>query len=408
VRYFGGRRRRDSGKVTDHYAEAAHRLARGEEENYHGQRYTVGQVSAIARSGFAVRVISVKDVAPLEHLPAGVETIGLKLYPGRYQCPRIRQLLRMAADWRPTHLMLQAPLTPMLNWATRNQVVTLPLLADSFRATGLRQRLAYRRLARALNHPAIRWVANHGANACADLVRIGVDGRKVLPFDWPPFDSPSKWPAKKAPVNPRTVQLVFAGQIDTKKGVGDLLEVIAIARSHGEDYRARLAGFGRELQALKRRARRLGVGDAVDFVGYVSRTEVLELMHAGDVVVVPSRHDYPEGMPQTIYQGLVSRTPVAVSNHPMFAGRVEHRRNGVVFRATDPKSFYQAIHDLVYDQSLYERLSLEGDAFAEKIHGPLKWHQVVRRWINGSVDDNIWLRQFAVVQETHAACRQAE
>jgi hypothetical protein len=76
---------------------------------------------------------------------------------------------------------------------------------------------------------------NHCVNACADLVRIGVDGGKVLPLDWPPFDS-SKCPAKTAPVNPQKLRLACTGQTDTKKGVKRFARSIAIARSRGDDY----------------------------------------------------------------------------------------------------------------------------------------------------------------------------
>jgi glycosyltransferase involved in cell wall biosynthesis len=184
-------------------------------------------------------------------------------------------------------------------------------------------------------------------------------------------------------------------------GVSDLLEVIAIARSHGEEFRASLAGFGRVLKALKRRARRLGIGAAVDFVGHTSCAQVLELMHAGDVVVVSSRHDYPDGIPQTIYRvGLAIACGGLESSdvrRPYPAGL--QRCGLVVFRAAASRSFYQAIHDFVHDAALYERLSLESDEFATKIHGPLKWHQVVMRWISGSAEDDVWSRQFAVVHD---------
>ena len=40
-------------------------------------------------------------------------------------------------------------------------------------------------------------------------------------------------------------------------------------------------------------------------------------MSAHDIVIVPSRHDYPEGLPMTIYEALAMRTPLVVSDHPM-------------------------------------------------------------------------------------------
>jgi glycosyltransferase involved in cell wall biosynthesis len=119
-------------------------------------------------------------------------------------------------------------------------------------------------------------------------------------------------------------------------------------------------------------------------------------MHAGDVVVVASRHEYPEGMPQTIYEGLISRSPLAVSDHPMFVGRIEHRRSGVIFEASNPASLYEAVHDLVNDAVLYERLSLDSDQFASSFHGPLKWDQVITRWLRGGAEDDAWLGQYAL------------
>jgi glycosyltransferase involved in cell wall biosynthesis len=381
------------------YAEAVHRFASGGEENYLGQRYTVDYVAGLAAAGDEVRVLSIGDDAKLERLPSGVESQGVRVYrPGRFRQPRINELIEVAEQWRPSHLLLQTPLVPVIRWAITNRVETLPLFADSFRAPGLRRRIRYRMLANALNHPAIRWISNHGPNACLDLVRIGVDGRKVVPFDWPSFDSPSIWPAKTAPAASDGITLTYVGQIAISKGVSDLIEAIALAWKHGDQYRAVLVGRGPEMEAMRLKVRTLGLEDAVAFAGAVPRRRVMELMHAGDVVVVPSRHEYPEGMPQTIYEGLVSRSPVAVSDHPMFVGRIEHRESGVVFKASDAASLYHTIRELVNDRELYERLSRDSDHFASGFHGPLKWDELITRWLRGAAEDDAWLRQFAVTQ----------
>lgn len=377
------------------YAEAEHRFARGENENYYAQRYTVDYVASLVRAGNQVRVIALGEDAPLEQLPSGVESLGIRLYPGGVRSPRTHSLVRMAAEWKPTHLLLQAPIPEMLRWAVPGRIETLPLLADSFRAAGIRNRLWYRRLSAALNDSAIRWVVNHGPNACADLARIGVDSSKLLPFDWPSFDSPSKWPAKKAPADAGAIVLTYVGQITASKGVGDLIEAVAIAKNRGEHYQANLAGSG-EIEPFRDLASRLGVADLINFFGPVSRRRVLELMNIGDVVVVASRHEYPEGMPQTIYEGLVSRSPVVVSDHPMFKGRIVPRQNGMIFSAADPDSLYRTVHDLVHDSALYEQLSKNADLNARNFHGPLKWDQVIGRWLSGTAEDHAWLRQYAL------------
>jgi glycosyltransferase involved in cell wall biosynthesis len=183
----------------------------------------------------------------------------------------------------------------------------------------------------------------------------------------------------------------------TSKGVGDLIDAIAIAHAKGESYRAVLVGRGSDLEKMQAKVHKLGVGDSINFAGLVARSRVIELMHAGEIVVVPSRHEYPEGIPHTIYEGLLSRSPLVVSDHPMFGARIEHGRSGVLFKASNPQSLYETVHDLVNNADLYERLSRDGDHLARNFHGPLKWDQVVTRWLNGSAADDAWLRQYALL-----------
>ncbi len=377
------------------YGEAARRLEAGGGETYYAQRFTVEYVAGLARAGAAVRVLALGADAPLERLASGVESAGLALHRGGPLGPRLGALLRAVAAWAPSHLLLQVPLAGVIRWALAHGVRLLPLLADSFHAAGLRQRLRYRRLAAALNAPALRWVVNHGPNAAADLVRIGVDPRKVLPFDWPALVTPGHLPPKLAPPDPRRVHLVYAGAVAEAKGVGDLVAAVALAKAAGHHHRATIAGGG-ELAAFAGLASRLGVSDRVELVGRLEHAAVLALMNQGDVVVVPSRHAYPEGMPMTIYEGLASRSPVVVSDHPMFRGRVVHRQSAVVFPAASPLGLFEAVRDLAGDAPLYRRLSAGAEATCATFFGPLKWDQVITRWLSGTPADDAWLGRFAL------------
>jgi glycosyltransferase involved in cell wall biosynthesis len=378
------------------YAEAEHRFARGGGETFYAQRYAVEHVAAMARGGHAVRVVSIGRVEPLERLPSGVESVGMLLYPGRFRRPRMGELRRHAEDFAPTHLLLHSPIVEMMRWGVRRGVDVLPLLADSFRAAGLRRRLWYRRLAAALNDPRIRWVANHGPNAAADLVRIGVDPRKELPYEMPVMVSPADRAPKLAPADPSRTRIVFVGSLHPAKGVGDVVDAVALARERGLGVRATVVGTGDEA-AFRARARERGVEDRVEFTGRVTHDRVLALMAEGDLVVVPSRHEYPEGMPMTIFEGLASRSPVAVSDHPMFAGRIVHRRSGVVFPAANPAALLDAVLELAGDRELYERLSRDADVACASFFGPLLWDQVISRWLGGTPADDAWLRRFALV-----------
>ena len=379
------------------YAEAEHRFARGGDETYYAQRYTVRFVAELVRKGNQIRVMTIAEDAPVEELPSGVESLGVRMYLGRFRRPATGAVIRTAEAWQPTHVILQSPVAQILRWAVRSRLEILPMFADSFRRRGLRARLSYRRLATVLNEPAIRWVVNHGRNAAEDLVRIGVEPRKVLPFDWPSLVSPSGLPPKKTPVDSSAVRLTYAGRVTSSKGVGDLIEAVAVARSKGKHYLATIMGDG-DVHTFELLARRLGVDRQIEFTGPVSHERVQRLMNEGDVVIVPSRWEYPEGLPQTIYEGLASRSPVVVSDHPMFAGRVAHRKSCMVFRASNPESLFEVIDELVSDGALYERLSRNADQICLNFHEPLKWDQVISRWLSASTEDDAWLRRFALAQ----------
>jgi glycosyltransferase involved in cell wall biosynthesis len=44
-------------------------------------------------------------------------------------------------------------------------------------------------------------------------------------------------------------------------------------------------------------------------LGVIAAEPVLDEMRNSDAVVVPSRHDYSEGLPNTIFEALASRSP---------------------------------------------------------------------------------------------------
>src|SRR2546430_10038779 len=85
-----------------------------------------------------------------------------------------------------------------------------------------------------------------------------------------------------------------------------------------------------------------GTVGRVVFRGKISHDEVLSEMRAHDAVLVPSRREYPEGLPMTIYEAPCTRTPVAASDHPMFLKRIVADSNGLAFRSADSASISDA------------------------------------------------------------------
>jgi glycosyltransferase involved in cell wall biosynthesis len=292
-------------------------------------------------------------------------------------------LVELVRLTRPTHLVVRSPILPLFRWALRERVALLPLLADSFRGGGLRKRLRHRELALTLNHPAICIVANHNIAASLDLHHIGVDNRKIVPYDWPAETSPRDFPAKKAPAPGQPFRLLYVGSIIETKGVGDLITAVALLRQQGRNVTLTIIGSG-DVQQYRAMVARKGLVDDVTFAGKQPHSVVMAEMHAHGAVVVPSHSAYPEGLPMTLYEAICSRTPLLASDHPMFALRLRDGVNSLVFRERNPSSIAECVQRLMDSPSLCEHLSESAERTAEQYLCPLKFADLISAFLDPS------------------------
>ena len=378
------------------YAEAVHRFAAGGKENYYAQKYTVDYMAGLATRFSAASVVTFSRDHPFEKLPNGVGAQGVLLYtPGAKA--RHGDLVRVVETLDPTDLVVVAPLRSLIGWALRRSIRTLPLFADSFHAPGLLNRVRYVLLRRLLNRPAIRWVANHSIAAALDLERIGVQRHKILPFDWPPIVSPSGY-APKAPPASGPFRLLYVGLLVESKGVGDLLRTMPRLPS----CTLTVVGAGADEAILRVIPSSNGTVGRVVFRGKISHDEVLSEMRAHDAVLVPSRREYPEGLPMTIYEALCTRTPVVASDHPMFLKRIVADWNGLVFRAADSVSIAEAVERLRTNAELYRALSVNAGEAAKEFLCPLKWHTLLDLWLQDSSESEAQLASFSLANHSYA------
>jgi glycosyltransferase involved in cell wall biosynthesis len=369
------------------YRASARNFASGGKETYHSQRYSDELIAGLKSEATQVAVVCVNADPYDDVLPNGIRVLGMRLW--HQSTPH--DLVKVISELAPTHLIPRTPLTPVIRWATRERVSVLPMLADSFPIAGLRARLRNWRLGRTLNNPAVRWVGNHNVSAARDLERIGVKPEKVVPWDWPPSSTPDEYETKTFPESRRNLRLIYVGAVSKEKGVGDCIEAVALLNGTGWNVELTIVGSGEDREILQGHARHLGVGQAVRFTGRLPRERVVPEMHEHDVVIVPSRHEYAEGMPRAVYDALSSRTPLVVSDHPVFAGRIEDRSTAMVFRAARPESLAECLRALLSDSGLYESLSTNGEIAWRRLQCPVRWGDFLVRGIRDSDEDRQWL-----------------
>jgi glycosyltransferase involved in cell wall biosynthesis len=366
------------------------------EETYYGHTYVLETLAGLRSSAASVGLLCcVTDERYEALLPSGVSVLGAAANP-QDEFETVKTVLE---DFDPTHVVILAPLPKVIEWAIARGARTMCLLADSF-DPGLARRVVRlrrtRQLVRLFNDPRVEWVGNHNMPACRSLEQIGVRSEKIIPWDWPHSSSPFHVGPKTSSATPPS--LLYVGTVTKPKGAWDLVRAVALLRKRGLSMPSKIVGGG-GVPELKELAVQLGVADIVEFMGSVPNREVTTLMREAWAVVVPSRRRYPEALPLTIYEALSTRTPIIASDHPMFRSHLVHGETALIFRQASPSSLAARVLELRSDPVLYDRLSYNAGEAWNALQVPVKWADLIGRWVNESQTNKAWL-------EGHSLSRQ--
>jgi glycosyltransferase involved in cell wall biosynthesis len=202
-----------------------------------------------------------------------------------------------------------------------------------------------------------------------DLVRRGVSRERVAVIH-PGVDS--RW-YHPDPATPRAERptFLYLGRLKRYKGVEFALMAIAAARRTRGDMTLDICGQGDDRPRLERLAKRLGLGEAVQFLGFVSEQDKRRLLRRAWAVVFPSPK---EGWGITNVEAAASGTPALASDSPGLRESVQDGVTGYLV----PHGEYRALADrmlaLAADRSLVDRLGRGARTFAEA----LSWDTAAR------------------------------
>jgi D-inositol-3-phosphate glycosyltransferase len=167
--------------------------------------------------------------------------------------------------------------------------------------------------------------------------------------------------------------VLAAGRIDPIKGFDTLLDATALLGER-EHTRLLLIGGKRgdpELDALASRARELGIGDRVTFVGAVPQRDLPTYYSAADVCVVPSHY---ESFGLVAAEALACGTPVVASKVGGLPSIVHDGENGLLVPWRRPEAFAESIELVLRNQPLRRRLART----ARQSVAHLSWEQTAR------------------------------
>lgn len=371
------------------FSDVLRRYHAGEEQIYQTHNEVARLLLDLTNAGLEVTIFSlVTPRASTDDPIPGLRVVGLG--SASYQSNGV--LRAAVAGDNAEKVVVHFPNMELLTATMRSPARAISLLANSYNGHGLRAVLERRRVAQVLNSPRFEWVSNHCLPATEHLASMGVHRSKLVPWDVPHPRRPDQVEAKRLPTR-RPFTVMYAGSVVESKGVGDLIRATALLRRRGLDVCCTLAGNG-DLDAMAATAVAEGVADRVEFVGLIGNDNVADRMRAADLVVVPSRRQYTEGFPLTMFEALASRTPIVCSDHPMFRAHLIDGRTASVFPSGEAGAFAAAMERTLTTPALYERLSLAATDTWSALEGPADWRTLLRNWLTDTNDS--WIRDRAL------------
>lgn len=366
------------------FGEAYRRFQEGGLETYRDQRASV-EFGASLRSRYAVTTISICGRDHREDLDDNLRSIGIS----QNTACRHDYLVQLLNDVGPDMIVCRTPNFHAIRWAKRRNVPTLLLFANFFSNSRPRQFLQNIALRALLDPRVFPCVANHNLNASISVSKaLFYPKSRIVPWDW------SRLSVEEAPKTALTdanrPTAFFAGALTDAKGVGDCLQAVSLLQNRGINLRCEFAGPG-DVEMWRARARELGVADRVQFLGLIPNTNVRQRMIAADIIIVPSRHKGAEGLPNTIYEALASRTPLVISDHPAFANRLRSGENCLIFRAADASSLADRITTLLTDVALFARLSARSAAVLKSLYVGMNWTDLVSTFLDDPQNRTGWV-----------------
>jgi glycosyltransferase involved in cell wall biosynthesis len=366
------------------YAAARQLMDEGKSEIYTGQRYTIRTLDRFFGQAPHL-VISREGATPPTRRGAGM-----------YTCEQNRRLRGMPtrigmyyAGWRmkkqlkafgPTHLILRCSDLvgcELLKWAKRRGIPAAVITAMRFDPTSE----VCRQFCRLASDDNVVLVANHLPAATNSMYDCGLKPGKGVAYDFPASVDPKDFAPKASPVGAEP-KILFAGVMSAAKGVLDLLRAGERLRESGRKVRLVFLGDGPAREQV-----RSHVGAAEGWIhapGRVGHDYVIEQMRASTVQVVPSRPEYTEGMPFVIAEGLAVRTPLVVSDHPIFVKYFREGQGVKFFPAGNDSALASRIGQLLGNAGEYERMSNATSDSWSSFQVATKFHhlieQLAARW----------------------------
>ena len=146
-----------------------------------------------------------------------------------------------------------------------------------------------------------------------------------------------------------------AGRLSEEKGHLYLLEMMQLLQSSAIRFRLLIAGEGRLLHALEKKAKQLAVDNCVEFLGFVE--DMPAFYRSLDVYLLSSQY---EGFGYVIAEAMASRKPVVAFDIKSSSEIIDHGITGFITERNNARDMAGRVLELAKNKSLRDRMGMKG------------------------------------------------
>ena len=168
---------------------------------------------------------------------------------------------------------------------------------------------------------------------------------------------------------------LFVGNVSRAKGVDVLLAALAQCDVHWRRFE--IVGGGPDMQMLRDRAAKLGLGDRIEWAGHEPPDAVARRMQNADFLVLPS---LSEGRPNVVMEAMSSGLAVIASSVGGVGELIADGITGVLVPAGDTGRLARAIARISTQPKLRARLGARAREHIDR--NDLTWDRTAREFEN--------------------------
>jgi glycogen(starch) synthase len=169
--------------------------------------------------------------------------------------------------------------------------------------------------------------------------------------------------------------ILCVGRLVPQKGTEYFIRAIPSIAKRYPEAKFIIVGEGWSRDILESEARASGQGRKIQFTGFASDQEVINLMTSADVLVVPSIYE-PFGI--VALEGMATGVPVIASQVGGLSEVIEHDRTGLFVYPRSPESIAWGIDRVLSDPDHAKWLT---ENAKEKLHKAYSWEAVAMKTV---------------------------